>query len=159
MYRKKEHLKLSDLEKNPDMLINTDQLKALLGVSNPTLYRWRRDNVLKCYKIGGTFKYMASDILKYLEEGRIEKELVVKEKITVSEDGLSLCGHILSCAEQKGYTEIRDILELLCESTIELLSAKCIELNMPLKAATIAYCTGLMEAAGVNASDCKQKEG
>ena len=69
--KKTEPIRLSDLSKDPERLLTTDQVKEVLGVSNPTLYRWRRDKVVKCYKIGGVYKYMASDVLKYLEENTL----------------------------------------------------------------------------------------
>lgn len=64
-------LTLSDLRNNPDMLLTTGQLKVVLGVSDPTLYRWRKLHLIPCYKIGGVFKYKAKEIINYLNENEL----------------------------------------------------------------------------------------
>lgn len=63
-----KNITLADLKSNPDMLLSTAQVKQVLGVSDPTLYRWRKLQLITCYKVGGVFKYMAKDIDKFLNE-------------------------------------------------------------------------------------------
>lgn len=58
------------LKENPDYLMNTYEVKQVLGVSDPTLYRWRQEKVVRCVKVGGVFKYFAGDIMKYLEDNK-----------------------------------------------------------------------------------------
>ncbi len=53
------------------MLLTTGQLKGVLGVSDPTLYRWRKLHLIPCYKIGGVFKYKAKEIINYLNENEL----------------------------------------------------------------------------------------
>ena len=67
---KRVKLTLTDLRNNPDSLLTAWQVKDLLGVSDPTLYRWRKLGVVPCVKIGGAYKYMAADIINYINENK-----------------------------------------------------------------------------------------
>ncbi|WP_066223367.1 helix-turn-helix domain-containing protein [Formosa haliotis] len=52
-------------EQEPDPLknfIEKKEARELLGVSNPTLYRWENKGKLKSYAIGGKRYYKRSDI-------------------------------------------------------------------------------------------------
>lgn len=53
------------------MLLTTAQVKNVLGVSNPTLFRWRKAHVIPCYKVGGVYKYKANEIINYLNENEL----------------------------------------------------------------------------------------
>ena len=63
-----KNVSLTDLRSNPEMLLTTAQVKNVLGVSNPTLFRWRKAHVIPCYKVGGVYKYKANEIINYLNE-------------------------------------------------------------------------------------------
>lgn len=65
---KNKFITLVDLSNNPDMLLTTGQVKQVLGVSDPTLYRWRRLRLIPCYRVGGVFKYKAKEIINFLKE-------------------------------------------------------------------------------------------
>ncbi len=69
--KKDRILKMTDLANNPDMLLTSRQIKQLLGVSDPTLYRWRTMRIIPCYKVGGTYKYKAIEIINYLNDNKI----------------------------------------------------------------------------------------
>ena len=62
---------IPELEKTPDRLLTTKEMRELLGVSNPTLYRWRKEKLIPCYIIGGVFKYKASDVLQHLNQNQL----------------------------------------------------------------------------------------
>lgn len=63
-----KNVTLTDLRSNPEMLLTTAQVKNVLGVSNPTLFRWRKAHIIPCYKVGGVYKYKANEIINYLNE-------------------------------------------------------------------------------------------
>lgn len=69
--KKAKLLTLIDLGNNPDMLLTTGQVKQVLGVSDPTLYRWRKLRLIPCYRVGGVFKYKANEIVKFLKENEL----------------------------------------------------------------------------------------
>lgn len=69
--KKTRLLTLIDLGNNPDMLLTTGQVKQVLGVSDPTLYRWRKLHLIPCYKVGGVFKYKANEIIKFLKANQL----------------------------------------------------------------------------------------
>lgn len=64
-------LTLNDLGNNPDMLLTAGQVKQVLGVSYPTLYRWRKTHIIPCYKVGGVFKYKADEIINFLKNNKL----------------------------------------------------------------------------------------
>lgn len=66
-----KNVSLTDLRSNPEMLLTTAQVKNVLGVSNPTLFRWRKAHVIPCYKVGGVYKYKANEIINYLNENEL----------------------------------------------------------------------------------------
>ena len=68
-----KNVSLTDLRNNPEMLLTTAQVKNVLGVSNPTLFRWRKAHVIPCYKVGGVYKYKANEIINYLKENELWK--------------------------------------------------------------------------------------
>lgn len=61
---------LTDLRNNPEMFLTTGQVKQALGISDPTLYRWRKLQIVPCFKIGGAYKYLAADIINYINENK-----------------------------------------------------------------------------------------
>lgn len=69
--KKAKLLTLIDLGNNPDMLLTTGQVKQVLGVSDPTLYRWRKLRLIPCYRVGGVFKYKANEIINFLKNNEI----------------------------------------------------------------------------------------
>ena len=69
--KKAKLLTLIDLGNNPDMLLTTGQVKQVLGVSDPTLYRWRKMRLIPCYRVGGVFKYKANEIINFLKNNEI----------------------------------------------------------------------------------------
>ena len=69
--RTKKTYSIADLEANPDLLLTTWQVKNALGVSDPTLFRWRKINLIPCYKVGGVYKYKSNDIINFLNENQL----------------------------------------------------------------------------------------
>lgn len=69
--KKAKLLTLIDLGNNPDMLLTTGQVKQVLGVSDPTLYRWRKLRLIPCYRVGGVFKYKANEIINFLKDNEV----------------------------------------------------------------------------------------
>lgn len=69
--KKAKLLTLIDLGNNPDMLLTTGQVKQVLGVSDPTLYRWRKLRLIPCYRVGGVFKYKANEIINFLKNNEV----------------------------------------------------------------------------------------
>ena len=63
---KSKTISLKDLHSNLDMLLTSAQVKGVLNISDATLFRWRKNGFLKSYKTGGTYRYKAADILKYI---------------------------------------------------------------------------------------------
>lgn len=63
MYRAKE---LARIERSAqcEELLTAEEVMILLKVSKATLWRWNRDNILPCLKIGGEKRYKRSDIEK-----------------------------------------------------------------------------------------------
>lgn len=53
------------------MLLTTGQVKQVLDVSDPTLYRWRKLHLIPCYKMGGVFKYKAIEIINFLKNNEL----------------------------------------------------------------------------------------
>ena len=66
-----KNVTLDELENNPDLLLTTRQVMNLLGVSSPTLYRWRKINLIPCYKVCGLCKYRADKIVEFLKENEL----------------------------------------------------------------------------------------
>ena len=66
-----KQITLIDLGNNPDMLLTTGQVKQVLGVSDPTLYRWRKLRLIPCYRVGGVFKYKANEIINFLKNNEV----------------------------------------------------------------------------------------
>ncbi len=64
-------LTLSDLENEPEKLLTSAQVKQVLEISDPTLYRWRKMHVIQYYRIGGVFKYKAKDITNLLKQNEL----------------------------------------------------------------------------------------
>lgn len=54
--------------------LKTNEVKALLGVSNGTLQNLRINGTISYTKIGGTLYYDYDEILKTLEENRIHNK-------------------------------------------------------------------------------------
>lgn len=69
--RKVKIYSFSDLKENPDLLLTTIQVQNALGVSGPTLYRWRKQHIIPCYKVGGVIKYRSGEIVKFLKENEL----------------------------------------------------------------------------------------
>lgn len=66
-----KNVTLDELGNNPDLLLTTKQVMNLLGVSGPTLYRWRKINLIPFYRVGGLCKYRADEIVKFLKNNEI----------------------------------------------------------------------------------------
>ena len=43
-----------------EVFLNSDQMERLLRCSPATLYRWRRNGVVPCCKVGGVYRYPKS---------------------------------------------------------------------------------------------------
>ena len=61
---------LAELKENPDMFLTVEQVKQVLGVSDPTLYRWRKLHLIPYYKMGGVIRYKAGEIDKFLNDNQ-----------------------------------------------------------------------------------------
>ena len=59
-----------DLQNNPDKLLTTDQVKQILDVSDPTLFRWRKIKLIPYYLIGGIYRYKAEDIWNFINSSK-----------------------------------------------------------------------------------------
>lgn len=51
-----------------EKLLTIKQVAELLGVTEPTLWRWNKEGVLKRVKVGNKVRYKESDVNKVLEE-------------------------------------------------------------------------------------------
>lgn len=51
-----------------EKLLTIKQVAELLGVTEPTLWRWNKEGILKKVKVGNKVRYRESDINKVLEE-------------------------------------------------------------------------------------------
>jgi hypothetical protein len=73
-----EHIEyLSQIIKNgyhPLDLLDTDGVRKLLKISKRTIQMWRDEGILPHSVIGGKFLYQKKDILKMLEQNRINKK-------------------------------------------------------------------------------------
>lgn len=64
-------ISLAELKANPDMFLTVAQVKQVLGVSDPTLYRWRKQHLIPYYKMGGVIRYKAGEIDKFLNDNQL----------------------------------------------------------------------------------------
>ncbi|MBU4216670.1 helix-turn-helix domain-containing protein [Patescibacteria group bacterium] len=53
-------------------LITTDQLAGMLSISKVTVYRLVESRQIPFYKIKGSIRFNKDDVLKYLQDNRIE---------------------------------------------------------------------------------------
>lgn len=51
-----------------EKFLTIKQVAQLLGVTEPTLWRWNKEGVLKRTKVGNKVRYKESDVNKVLEE-------------------------------------------------------------------------------------------
>ena len=51
-----------------EKLLTIKQVAELLGVTEPTLWRWNKEGILKRVKVGNKVRYKESDVNKVLEE-------------------------------------------------------------------------------------------
>ena len=51
-----------------EKFLTIKQVAELLGVTEPTLWRWNKEGVLKRVKVGNKVRYKESDVNKVLEE-------------------------------------------------------------------------------------------
>lgn len=51
-----------------EKLLTIKQVAELLGVTEPTLWRWNKVGILKRVKVGNKVRYKESDVNKVLEE-------------------------------------------------------------------------------------------
>lgn len=51
-----------------EKLLTIKQVAKLLGVTEPTLWRWNKEGILKSVKVGNKVRYKESDVNKVLEE-------------------------------------------------------------------------------------------
>jgi len=58
---------------NKDLkLYNTVELAQILSISKPTVYRIITSRKIPFYKVKGSIRFSRHDVLKYLEDNRIE---------------------------------------------------------------------------------------
>lgn len=53
-------------------LYTTDELAKIFNISKPTVYRIIESRKIPFYKVKGSIRFTRDDVLKYLEENRIE---------------------------------------------------------------------------------------
>ena len=53
-------------------LYTTDELAKIFNISKPTVYRIIESRKIPFYKVKGSIRFSRGDVLKYLEENRIE---------------------------------------------------------------------------------------
>ena len=53
-------------------LYTTDELAKIFNISKPTVYRIIESRKIPFYKVKGSIRFSRDDVLKYLEENRIE---------------------------------------------------------------------------------------
>lgn len=53
-----------------DKLLTKEEVKAMFGVCDATLWHWARKNYLPAIKIGSKVRYRESDVLKILSNGK-----------------------------------------------------------------------------------------
>lgn len=64
-----------------DKLLTVRELSEYLGVHSDTVYRWGREGIGPvAIKIGKTFRYRESDIVKYLDENAAEVQAKALKK-------------------------------------------------------------------------------
>ena len=51
-----------------EKFLTIKQVAELLGVTEPTLWRWNKEGILKRVKVGNKVRYKESDVNKVLEE-------------------------------------------------------------------------------------------
>lgn len=71
--KEKKEITLDDLKAEPARLLKSSEMYQLLSISSPLLRRLRAENKLKYYKIGGMFKYKASDVLQFMEDNELRQ--------------------------------------------------------------------------------------
>lgn len=54
-------------------LLSPNDLAKILNISIPTVYRLIESRTISFYKIGGSLRFSEKDVVKYLEENRIEE--------------------------------------------------------------------------------------
>lgn len=57
------------------MLRAKDLSEIFVGIDASTVTQWAKKGILDCYRIGGSNFYKESDILKLIENSRIDKEI------------------------------------------------------------------------------------
>ncbi len=63
----KWELKLQFMPEHPSKLLTAKELAAMLGVSITTVYTMRKNNGIKSYKVGNSWRFMWSEVLEALE--------------------------------------------------------------------------------------------
>lgn len=53
--------------------VSPKELKDILGISLPTIYRLIDNRTLPAFKIGGVLRFSRDDIIEYLKSGRIDQ--------------------------------------------------------------------------------------
>lgn len=54
-------------------LLSPSDLAKMLNVSLPTIYRLVTGRTISFYKVGGSLRFSEKDVIKYLENNRIEE--------------------------------------------------------------------------------------
>lgn len=62
-----ESLKLLTKQTTEQTILDTDQLMAKLGVTRPTLSRWRKENRIPFIQVGSVVRYDLDKVLEALE--------------------------------------------------------------------------------------------
>jgi hypothetical protein len=62
-------------------LLKDEQIRALFGISQSSLYKWRKNKQIPFFKMGGTNYYLEDVIIKmlYLRGGRLSDDIEEEE--------------------------------------------------------------------------------
>lgn len=53
-------------------LLSPSDLAKILNISRPSVYRLIEGRTIPFYKVGGSLRFSEKDVIKYLEENRVE---------------------------------------------------------------------------------------
>jgi predicted DNA-binding transcriptional regulator AlpA len=62
-----KHPEASQTNKQSQTILDTDQLMAKLGVTRPTLSKWRKENRIPFIQVGAVVRYDLDKVLEVLE--------------------------------------------------------------------------------------------
>jgi predicted DNA-binding transcriptional regulator AlpA len=64
----KEELEQSIMDGRAETYLSTEKVLETLGISDTTLWRWKKKGLISPVRIGGSDRYRLSDINKLMEE-------------------------------------------------------------------------------------------